>query len=58
MQELPHGHLVPYPVSIAQDGTISPLSGHVCFPDTKAAVLGKTMKVPRFLRSVAHILTT
>ena len=59
MQELPHGHLVPYPVEITPDGRLSPLPGHRCFPDTQAPVLGKTLWAPKFLRSsVGYLLTT
>ncbi|KAK7285026.1 hypothetical protein RJT34_19783 [Clitoria ternatea] len=39
-QDLP-GHLLRYPIQIANDGTIKMLKGFQYFPDTRALVLGK-----------------
>ena len=45
VQELPHGHLVPYPVAVEPDGFVTTLPGHRNFPDTKGSILGAVMKV-------------
>ncbi|BFI25228.1 phospholipase D1/2 [Marchantia polymorpha subsp. ruderalis] len=34
------GHLLPFPVAVAQDGAVTALPGFETFPDTKAPVLG------------------
>lgn len=47
--ELPHGHLLPYPLQVAQDGGVHPLPGWEMLPDTKAAVMGKDGMLPDFL---------
>lgn len=36
-----HAHLLPYPLLVDQDGTVSSLPGFPTFPDTKAPVVGK-----------------
>ncbi len=46
---LPHGHLLPYPVHVGQDGSVNPLPGWECLPDTRAAVQGKDGMLPDFL---------
>ena len=45
VQELPHGHLVPYPIAVEPDGFVTTLPGHRNFPDTKGSILGAVMKV-------------
>ena len=45
VQELPHGHLVPYPIAVEPEGFVTTLPGHRNFPDTKGSILGATMKV-------------
>lgn len=35
-----HAHLLPYPLLVDQEGTVSPLPGFVTFPDTRAPVVG------------------
>ena len=40
MDEPMVGHLVSYPITVEQDGTVGPLEGFENFPDTEAAVLG------------------
>ena len=45
VQELPHGHLVPYPIAVEPDGFVTTLPSHRNFPDTKGSILGATMKV-------------
>lgn len=45
VQELPYGHLVPYPIAVEPDGFVTTLPGFRNFPDTKGAVLGAVMKV-------------
>ncbi len=47
VQELPHGHLVPYPIAVEPEGFVTTLPGHRTFPDTKGSILGATMKVIR-----------
>ncbi|XP_063685823.1 uncharacterized protein LOC134819675 isoform X2 [Bolinopsis microptera] len=39
-EEPMQGHLLPYPIDVAQDGTVSSLEGFENFPDTDAPVLG------------------
>ena len=57
VQELPHGHLVSYPVDVAPDGHLHSVAGHRCFPDSRAPVLGKTLWAPKCLR-LGYVLTT
>ena len=58
VQELPHGHLVPYPIEIGPDGVMNSLLGHRNFPDTQGHVLGKKMWAPAFLMKSVGLLTT
>ena len=57
VRELPHGHLVAYPVDISPDGHLHTTPGHLCFPDTHAPVLGKKLWAPKFMR-LGYLLTT
>lgn len=44
------GHLLTYPVAIAQDGSISNLPGFECFPESQGKVLGtKSDTLPSIL---------
>ena len=45
VQELPHGHLIPYPIAVEPDGFVTTLPGFRNFPDSKGSVLGAIMKV-------------
>jgi phospholipase D1/2 len=44
-----HSYLVPYPIKIATDGTISARTKDGCFPDTKAKILGRRTFLPKLL---------
>ena len=43
--DLPHGHLVPYPIEVHGDGTVTTPPGFSTFPDTRAPVLGAVWKL-------------
>ncbi|KAI5061954.1 hypothetical protein GOP47_0022493 [Adiantum capillus-veneris] len=45
------GHLLAYPVAIAEDGSVSEFPGQPYFPDTKASILGKQTGLPPILTS-------
>lgn len=46
------GHLLPFPIRVSEDGSLSELPEDGCFPDTKASVKGKKSDV------LPSILTT
>jgi phospholipase D1/2 len=62
VQNLPHGHLLPYPLEVAQNGVVRNLPGFRHFPDTKADVTGKKIQVPAVLRQclgrTEYVVTT
>lgn len=43
------GHLLKYPVKVDEDGKVSPLPGHECFPDVGGKVLGSLSNLPSAL---------
>eukprot|EP00250_Pteridium_aquilinum_P016714 c23251_g1_i1 orf=289-2688(+) len=45
------GHLLMYPVAIAEDGSVAEFPGQPYFPDTKASILGKQTGLPSILTS-------
>lgn len=42
-------YLVPYPIKVSNDGTISARTKDGCFPDTKAKILGRRTILPKLL---------
>ncbi|GBG72654.1 hypothetical protein CBR_g12228 [Chara braunii] len=43
------GHIMPYPVAVADDGTVHALPGCVNFPDSSACILGEKKSLPDIL---------
>ncbi|KAH7294189.1 hypothetical protein KP509_28G060000 [Ceratopteris richardii] len=43
------GHLLSYPIFISDDGSVLQLPGYICFPDTKAPILGAKGSLPPIL---------
>mmetsp|Transcript_9813 Transcript_9813/g.29512 ORF Transcript_9813/g.29512 Transcript_9813/m.29512 type:complete len:978 (-) Transcript_9813:2047-4980(-) len=62
VKELPHGHLLPYPLEIAQNGVVRALDGFRKFPDTNGTVLGKKIQLPilakKILGKTEYVVTT
>ena len=62
--DLPHGHLVPYPIEVKGDGTVTTPRGGGTFPDTRAPVLGGVWKLlpcsglAVLRREAGYLLTT
>lgn len=62
IEALPHGHLLPYPLEVAINGTVRPLKGFTKFPDTKGSTTGRKIQLPAILQKLVgkteYVVTT